>query len=1013
LKTPHIRKRLMSSTVIGGAALLGFSGLPAHAQTPDATTTASQPAEVTEVVVTGSRIPQPNLTSVSPITAVSHEELKLQGTTNVETLLNNLPQVIASQSSGVANGSTGTATVNLRGLGSVRTLVLVDGRRLMPGDPTNPVPDLNNIPSALVDRIDVLTGGASAVYGSDAIAGVVNFIMKKDFEGFEVDAQYSGYQHNNDNSKARDLLGGAPYPVHIPKGNVTDGGTTDVTLMFGANSPDGKGNITAYAGYRHLDPILQAARDYSACSVASTYSADPTIYDIQVCAGSSNSAYGRFRNGGAPSGGLSVNPDGSRSFVPYGSAFQYNYGPLNYFQRPDERYTAGFFAHYDVSEMVNLYADFMFADDHTLAQIAPSGLFSGTGPNGTSTFGINCDNPLMTPAQQTQLCGAGVGGTPQVIQFRIGYRFAALPRQDDLRHTNYRVTFGSRGQLSDAWSYDAYLQYGASVYNEHYNNDVSTSHVQNALLVDPVTGQCMSGSSSGCVPIDLFKLNGLTPAMLAYVVVPGFKSGQTTEQIASASITGDLSSYGFKSPMANDGIGVALGTEYRRESLELRVDQEFASGDLSGQGGPTLGNAGAFEVYELFGELRVPIAQDQPFAKDLSAELGYRWSDYSTKAGNTNTYKIGLNWAPVDDLKVRASYNRAVRAPNVTELFTPAGVGLFGGADPCAAGLITGTVPATLAQCEQSGATATQYNADIEQCPAAQCTALFGGNPDLKAEKADTYTVGFVLRPSFLPGADFSLDWFNIKVNDLISALPNLTVVDCILNGNANSCALFHRDPASGAIFGNTGYVDARLINTGYLQTSGFDVNANYRTNFADMGMGDWGSLAFNLTGTYTSKYEVQPSTGASTFDCAGLYGPVCSTITNAATGPIPKWRHKFRTTWGTPWGVQVSLDWRHLSSVKFDANENNVYLADPLGRTDIPDAKIKSYDYFDVSGTWKVHDLVTLRAGVQNIFDKDPPLLDANAFPAAGPPFGNGNTYPGTYDALGRTMFIGFTADF
>jgi len=200
----------MSSTVIGGAALLGFSGLPAHAQTPDATTTASQPAEVTEVVVTGSRIPQPNLTSVSPITAVSHEELKLQGTTNVENLLNNLPQVIASQASGVANGATGIATVNLRGLGSVRTLVLVDGRRLMPGDPTTPVPDLNTIPSGLVDRIDVLTGGASAVYGSDAIAGVVNFIMKKDFEGFEIDAQYSGYQHDNNNSTARDLLNAAP-----------------------------------------------------------------------------------------------------------------------------------------------------------------------------------------------------------------------------------------------------------------------------------------------------------------------------------------------------------------------------------------------------------------------------------------------------------------------------------------------------------------------------------------------------------------------------------------------------------------------------------------------------------------------------------------------------------------------------------------------------------------------------------------------------------------------------------
>ena len=1002
------RERLLASSMIGGVAMLSLAGAPAHAQT----TGAPAATEVQEVVVTGSRIRSPNLTSVSPVTVVNDQELKLEGNTNVENLLNNLPQVTASQSSGVANGATGIATVNLRGLGAVRTLVLVDGRRLMPGDPTTPVPDLNNIPSALVDRVDVLTGGASAVYGSDAIAGVVNFIMKRDFEGLRLDAQYGGYQHDNNNKHARGLLSGAPYPVSIPKGGITDGGTTDITLVMGANAPSGKGNITAYAGYRHLKPVLEGKRDYSACSVISTYSSDPTVYDTQLCAGSSNSAFGRFRGGSAPRTGLSLNPNGSRSFVPYTSAFQYNYGPLNYFQRPDDRYTAGFFAHYDLSKMVNLYADLMFSDDHTVAQVAPSGLFAGTGPNGTSTFAIRCDNPLMTATQQQQLCGTGLAGTSSIVQTTLGFRFASLPRQDDLRHTNYRITLGSKGDLGGGWSYDAYIQYGTSIYNEHFINDVSTSRVQNALLVNPATRQCLSGSADGCVPIDLFQLGALNQQMLNYVVAPGFKSGQTTEQIATFSVTGDLGGLGLKSPMADDAVGVAFGAEYRRESLDLRVDQEFASGDLSGQGGPTLGNSGSFDVYELFGEARLPLMQNQAFAKDLSVELGYRFSDYNTAANTTNAYKVGVNWMPVDDIKFRASYNRAARAPNVTELFTPAGVALFGGADPCAA-TNSGSVPATLAQCQRSGATAAQYAAGIAQCPAAQCTALLGGNPDLKVEKADTYTVGFVVRPRWIPRFDLSVDYYSIKVNNLISSLPNLIVVDCVLNGNAASCAKFHRDPATGTIFGNAGFVDARNVNTGYLKTQGIDINANYNAELSSWGLPDYGGLSFSFTGTYTQHYTVQPVTGASTFDCAGLYGPVCSALTNASSGPIPKWRHKFRTTWTTPWRVQLSLDWRHLSSASFDGNQKNLYLADPLGRKNIPDAKLRSVDYFDLSGTWKVRDTITFRAGVQNLFDKDPQVVDANNFPASGPPFGNGNTYPGTYDALGRTLFVGLTADF
>ncbi|HEV2531126.1 TonB-dependent receptor domain-containing protein [Phenylobacterium sp.] len=996
MKNQSTRERLLASSMICGAAIIGLSATQAAAQTAPAAS-----AQVSEVVVTGSRIPQPNLTSTSPVTAVSSQEFKLEGTTNVESLLNNLPQVSAGQTSTVSNGSTGIATVNLRGLGSRRTLVLIDGRRLMPGDPVTPVADLNAIPAALVDRVDVLTGGASAVYGSDAVAGVVNFVMNRNFEGFRIDAQYSGYQHHNANSEVRGLIKNAAFPIALPASDVFDGQTTDITAIMGMNAPDGKGNITAYVGYRNLQPILESQRDYSSCSVSATNTATSTVYDAHVCAGSSNSAFGRFiARPNTPRGGFSVNPDGTQTFVPFTNALRFNFAPLNYFQRPDDRYTAGFFGHYDLNKTVNLYSDFMFADDHTVAQIAPSGLFQGTGANGTSTFGINCNNPLMTAAQQTQLCGAAAG-TPFVQQTTLGFRFAGQPRQDDLRHTSYKIDLGTKGELADGWNYDAYLQYGIAIYNEHYNNDVSLSRVQNALLVNPATGQCQVGGA--CVPLNLFQAGHLTPAMLAYVIAPGFKSGSTSEQIASVSVTGDLGKYGMKLPWATDGVGVALGGEYRRDALDLRADAEFTSGDLSGQGGPTKSNSGSVDVYELFGEARIPIAQDMPFAKDLSLELGYRFSDYSSAAHTTNAYKIAGNWTITDDIKLRGGYNRAVRAPNVTELFTPAGVGLFGGSDLCANG------GASRANCLASGATAAQLAAGIPQCPAAQCTALLGGNPNLAAEIADTYTAGVVLRPHWLPGFDLTVDYFNIKVANLISSLPALTVIDCLRNGNPAACAQFHRDPASGGIIGGPGFVTALNINTGYLKTSGVDVAANYRTNFSDWGMGEWGGLGFSMVGTYTNNYITQPATGGGTFDCAGLFGVVCSS--NANLSPMPKWKHKLRVTWNTPWPVTVSLDWRYLSSVKFDLNESNVFLKGAV--RDIPDAKIPAFNYIDLSGTWKVRDTVTLRAGVNNVFDKDPPVLDSDAFPASGPPAGNGNTYPGTYDALGRTVFVGITADF
>ena len=1050
------RTRLLASTIFASASALAIStGVSAQTgQTPAAA------AATQEVTVTGTRIRQPNLTSVSPLTVVNDQEIKLQGAANIENLLNGLPQITAGQQSNVSNGSTGTATVNLRNLGSQRTLVLVDGKRLMPGDPGFPIADLNNIPSSVVERVDVVTGGASAVYGADAVAGVVNFIMKKNFQGAQIDAQYGYAQHNNNNSTYRSIQGvqGISNYPYAPS-NFRNELSTEVSALIGLNSPDDKGNITAYATYRNLQAITQDKYDVSACSVASTATGtDSYNYNAFRCSGSSNTQYGRFivlnpsagsYNAANPGKQLHDNPAGGKTFTK-GTVPAFSYGPLNYLQRPEERYTAGFFGHYRFNDHAEFYTDLMFADDHTVAQIAPSGFFAGSGSNGNSFIQINCNNPLLGDVvgastgqtQRQDFCGVNAG-TAALVNVQTGFRFVGSNRQDDIRHTNYKLDLGLRGDLAPGWTYDAYLQYGTSIYNEHYLNDVSIRKAQNAVLVDPTTGKCFTDSGN-CVPLNIFQVGGPSAAALGYVLTPGFKSGQAVEQIASASITGDLGRYGWKSPYANGGVGVALGTEYRRESSALNVDDEFRSGDLSGQGGPTKAVSGSFDVYEIFGEVRIPLVEDRPFFKSLNIDAGYRWSDYSL-AGTTEAYKIEGDWAINRDIRLRAGYNRAVRAPNIVELFAPSSVGNTASADPCSGNFIASNISASClatfaTEAAVLGLTPQQFvnslssthtaagTVSISQCPAAQCSGLFAGNSALKPEQADTYTVGIVFTPTYRLLRRFSatVDYFNIEVDNLIGAPGSTTILNECTNFNvAAACALIKRD-ASGILFGFNGYTNLTNTNQGYLKTSGYDVTANYRFDPRDFGLPAWGTVSINMIGTYTDKLITQPLTGGPTYDCAGLYGPTCGT-------PQAHWKHKVRFTWEAPrWPVTISFDWRYMGGVHFDANQgtagaapggvfipkanwtgNSLLANHPSGVTDTADESIPAYNYLDISGTWKVRPNLTFRAGVANVFDKDPPRLDSNVVPASGPPTGNANTYPGVYDTLGRTMFVGLTLDF
>jgi iron complex outermembrane receptor protein len=1048
VKTTNITKlKIGVAPFVLGIGLLA-SAAPAMAQ--DTTAEDNAGAEET-IVVTGSRIPQANLESAAPVTVVTSEDIKLQGTTRVEDMLNSLPSVFASQSSTAANGADGTATVDLRGLGTTRTLALVNGRRLLPGDPSpgsGSAADINMIPASLLKNVQVLTGGASATYGADAVAGVVNFVMDTDFTGFRLDGQYSVFQHTNRNKLTPPILDARGFGY--PTSSVVDGGTVDLTATFGAAFDDGRGHIVAYAGYRKAKAVLQSNRDYSACTIQNTGGGVPN------CGGSLTNATGT-----AILFDPTLNTASSTvySFLPGGgfenTTSRYNFAPTNHFQRPDERYTAGLFANYEINESIKPYMEFMFMDDRTVAQIAPSGNFG-------NTLTINCDNALMSAAQRAVICanpnlingyignfptaiaapyntianGAPGPGAPALVftdslgnTYNQGFlqvlrrNVEGGPRQSDLQHTNFRGVIGAKGDLGKAWSYDAYYQYGRSNYTQVYSNEFSVARLGRALNViddprtaafDPVCRSVIDGSDPTCVPYNIFNgAGGASPESIAYLSATGFQKGYTSEQVANVSFTGLLGEYGMTLPWAQDGISANIGFEWRKESLDLKTDNAFSTGDLTGQGGATLPLSGSFRVYEFFAETQVPLVQES-FIYDLTFSGGYRKSWYETSADrkyDTDTYKLQLELAPVRDIRFRGQYNRAVRAPNIQELFSTPTVGLNGASDPCAGRTITATDYGCIAQGLAVGQGTTAN-------PAGQYNGLLGGNPDLKPETATTKTLGVILQPGFLPRFSLTVDWFDIKLKNAIQPPAQDAILkDCTLNATATStpfsCSLIFRDPAGSLWLTPGGYVDNIPSNLGRVHTSGVEINSAYSQE-----IGDLGTLSFNFVGTYLDKYKVDNGITAP-YDCAGLYGPVCSSGGTTAGGSmLPKWRHKLRSTFQFADGVGVSFQWRFIGKVKAETTSASQSLnADPDSIFD-PGARIKSYSFFDLTTTFNVSDNYTFRLGVNNLFDKQPPLVtsgnagvDGSNLCPTGPC--NGNTYPATYDALGRYLFAGFTLDF
>jgi len=957
------------------------------------------------VEITGTLILAPNLTSESPITEVNAAQIQDQGTTDVETLLNQLPQFHQGQNNTSANHSTGVANLNLRGLGPTRTLVLVDGFRLGPGDvqdANGPAADANFIPAALVSSVDVLTGGASAAYGSDAIAGVVNFHLVHDFQGIQITETASGDQHTQ-KGEIDSVLRSAPYltPVQIP-GNQFDGFISDTTILMGIDTPDHRGNITMYGEYRDTTPVYNSSRDFQDCSLNLNQA-----NNALVC-GESGGPYGNFlTNSGQP---LHLNPNGTATFVPFTPTANLGYSSAPWFnlQREDTRTSLGAIGHEQINPWVTVYGKVMYMQDQTTVRQPPNTLPAGGAP-ANATIQVPCNDPFLSNAEEPYICQDAAGnplpryqanGQPNVATILMpSIRILADPQYQQFEHTDDFIVLGARGKINSAWNYDLSGTYWKTSFFSSVN-DIAFGKLQNGIsgcTAPPNPGD----AAHPCVPLNIFQEGGLnTAAQINYLNTMGTETGDATQSNLNAGISGNLGPYGGTSPWAKHPVAVALGLQSRRDTLSFLPDNLFQTGQLIGQTffSPV---SGSDSIEEEYLEVRVPLIENKPFIRALNVDVAGRHSTYGFSAGgqgvSTNTFKLGADYAPSRDLTFRASMNRAVRAPNLYELFFPRTESPATGGDPCA-----GATPvASLANCEKSGVTPSQYG-NILQCPGAgNCFATLGGNPALKPEAATTVTFGLIAKPRFLPGFIGSIDYWDINIKDYITNLSYASIVQgCLLQGNDGLCSLIHRGNI-GQLFGTGGYVVETNTNFGALRTRGIDLNMSYLRPLPR----DWGSIGVNMTGTYLIKQAV--STVVS-YDCAGLYGLTCSAGGNQ--GPDFKWRHDVRLTWLTPWNVDLSLNWRYLSSVSLDQNSSQPALFAGFYDTYPADARIPAYNYFDVSAAWKVRKWLSVRFGVDNLADKDPPIQSGQAI-FNGNGGGDENAYTGTYDSLGRQFFLTVTA--
>jgi iron complex outermembrane receptor protein len=945
--------------VAGAASLVA---MPAFAQEEET------PTSLDQIVVTGSRIQSQTVTSSAPVTEIQREDFALSGATRVDDLVNQYPQLTPAFDSQTNNPSTGYATVSLRNLGAERTLTLVNGRRLPPG-PTGELRDISIIPAALINRVDILTGGASAVYGSDAVAGVVNFMLDTEFEGFSINAGYSAYQHDNRNEYMQGLQAARGFDFEDGNSGL-QGSSKNIDLAWGGRIGDGSGHAMAWVTYRQNDPLFHGDRDYASCALN---------FAGTTCGGSATSDTGNFFVSQRV-----TNPDGTttvvraNSLASFNSAGRwsngvrdlYNYAPPNYYQRPDERYTAGTAISYEVNEFFTPYFEAMLVNRKDSSQIAESGAFN------VPLTAQNCANPLFG-----SLC-SDLGLNPaQPFNVSVLRRnVEGGPRRTDVSDLSYRFVVGAKGAIGATWNYDASYLFSRTSNDTQGYNDFLISRITNGLL------GCPAGSFDGCLPWNVWRDGGVTQEAANALAGVSFNKTDTEMEVFNAFATGDFG-IGLPSAGGSTIFGV-VGVEHRRESFASVSDNDSAAGNFAGAGAAQPPIDGETKVNEVFMEALVPLFVGDGAFKSLDLDLGYRYSDYD-RSGGANTYKLGFI-SEIGMFRPRVGYNRAIRAPGINDLFALRRTALFGGADPCAGPVAaaTGRVASgrTAAECARTGVTAAQYG-NIPNNPAGQNNQFIGGNTNLVPEQADTYTVGVVFTPT--DDLSIALDYYDILIEDTITGIGAPVILrTCLDTGLESICRLIQRGPDGDIWLDDDNYVVNTTQNFGEQAVSGVDLNANY--TFEALG----GRFFTNFVGTYILEEETSPLPGVpnTEFDCAGLINESCRT---------QDWRHIANVRYSRD-SWSLNLRWRYFGALDYVSTageplEDDLLLAAKGG--------IPGYSFIDLSGSLALADNIDLTLGINNIADKEPPLVGVDNAT-------NANA-PGGYDQLGRFIFTSINVRF
>lgn len=933
------------------------------------------------VEITGSRIKTVGAVSASPITSVGSEEIKASQSVAVEEIIRGMPAATPAIGPGVNNGSGGGATLDLRGLGPSRSLVLIDGRRLVPFNLNGQV-DTNSVPVALLQRIDIVTGGASAVYGADAVAGVVNFVLKKNFQGIELASSY-GVSERGDSIRRR----------------------SDLTI--GGNFADGKGNAVLSIGTTKTDPLIVGDRDIGKTTTSSATGkftgSDTTVPLVISVAQAAGIPAGSNTLG---TGNKQLNPTTGR-FEAYDPAVgSFNTNPPNYFQTPLDRRQLTGLASYSINEHAEAYAQVFYTRSVVNSVLAASGTFG-------NTFQVPIGNPYIPEAARQQICSARgiaavncVAGNNTLVPMTLSRRFTELgPRYNDFENKTLQTTVGMRGDLIGSWTYDAYLTSGEADQTQIRRNWGSFSKLSQSL--NALSTTACTNTANGCVPLNVWGAEGsITPAMLNFINLSSLLLQKVRQQVTAVSTSGDLGD--IKSPWSKAPIGLAFGAEERKVTASTQSDgASQTQSEVLGTGAPTPDRRGTFTLKEFYGEAQVPLLQNLPFARSVTAELGYRETRFTTSTSNSyNSNKYGLDWEPVKGLRFRGMMQNATRAPNVNELFAPQVTGLSNLAtDPCQGANINAgqaNTAGTLSNlCVLTGVPASVVGS-LPAPSSGQINVLSGGNPNLGPEKAKTKTIGFVYEPSFVKNLLVSLDYYQIELTGAIASPSTTDILDQCYKTQYNpgltlnaACSAIYRSASTGTFNG----ADSKGVlvvssNQGKRWTSGYDLTIGYGLAAKDLGLSPaMGRLDLSLNLNQVMDNDRQATPTSVRRLCRGYYSNACGEGNNGL-------RFSQRTTW-TAGDFTAGYNWRHLSAMNVEPG-SGTWFADFT--------KVKAYDYFDVNASWAVNKMLKLTLTINNITDKTPPTVGNTIATTGGV---SGNTMPSVYDPIGRFYTIGATLKF